>query len=77
MKEQKEKYVRMAKKMFDENNMDLWEMKVDVWMHKWMRVGRLDRFLRFAFIRDVLNSSFVIDTNAKLHLVIRNIFIVL
>jgi len=37
MKEQKEKYVRMAKKMFDENNMDLWEMKIDVWMHRWMK----------------------------------------
>lgn len=45
MKEQKEKYVRMAKKMFDENNMDLREMKIDVRMHRWMKCGWLDRLL--------------------------------
>ena len=73
----KEKYVRMAKKMFDENNMDLWEIKVDVWMHRWMKSGRLERFLRFSFVQKILRSSFVTDISHKIRPVLHMIFLVL
>jgi hypothetical protein len=77
MKEQKEKYVRMAKKMFDENNMDLWEMKIDVWMHKLMKYSYLEWFLSFSLVKSILASSFVVDIISKIRPMITKIFLVL
>jgi len=77
MKEKKEKYVRMAKNFFDENNMDLIDIKLDVWMHRWMKLGLLEWLLNFSFIQNILHSSFVIETNAKIKSSLPIIFVVL
>lgn len=76
MEQKEKKHVEIAKKIFDENNLDKAEKKLDVNMEKLAHWSWIQKVVDHKIMKDVLSSKFVHDMNIKISPYLKTIFLV-
>lgn len=71
------KPAQFAKKVFDENNMDKAERKLDARMTKIIHLPWLQKLMNHKLVRDTLASKFIRDFDAKISPYLGMVFLVL
>jgi len=71
------KHVDKVKKVFDENNLDLLEQKLDSRMEKLAHLKRVQQIINHKYMEDILASDFVHRINAKMYPHLKTIFLVI
>ncbi|MCX6822835.1 MAG: hypothetical protein NTX91_02450 [candidate division SR1 bacterium] len=66
MEKTENKHVQKIKKMFDENNLDVAERKLDAGMAKISRISWLQKLMNHKRMKDILSSKMANDFNTKL-----------
>lgn len=77
MEHTEKKHVHIAKKVFDENNMDKAEHALDKKMEKIMKKWRVEKFCQNKIVHDILYSKVITDINHKIAPYLKTIFIIL
>lgn len=77
MEKTENKHVHNVKKMFDENNLDVAERKLDNGMEKLAHIWRIENLINHKLMKDILASKFVHDINVKIAPYLKTIFLVI
>lgn len=77
MEKTENKHVHNVKKMFDENNLDAAEKKLDRNMDKLANIWRVQKLIDHKWMKDILNAKFVHDFNVKISPYLKTIFLVI
>jgi len=77
MEKTENKHIHNVKKMFDENNLDLVEKKLDNGMDRLAHIGRIQKLMNHKLMKDILVSKKVHDFNIKLTPYLKTIFLVI
>ncbi len=77
MEKTENKHVHNVKKVFDENNLDVAERKLDNSMEKLAHIWRIENLIGHKLMKDILASKFVHDINVKIAPYLKTIFLVI
>lgn len=77
MEKTENKHIHKVKKMFDENNLDAAERKLDNGMEKLAHIWRIEKLIGHKLMKDILASKFVHDANVKIAPSLKIIFLVI
>lgn len=77
MEKTENKHVHNVKKMFDENNLDVAEKKLDRNMDKLANIWRVQKLIDHKWMKDILGSKVVNDANAKIVPYLKTIFLII
>lgn len=77
MEKTENKHVHNVKKVFDENNLDVAERKLDNSMEKLAHIWRIENLINHKLMKDILASKFVHDINVKIAPYLKTIFLVI
>ncbi|MEI7563868.1 MAG: hypothetical protein WCJ39_09940 [bacterium] len=70
-------HMQKVKKMFDENNLDIAERKLDAGMTKIAQTSRLQKLMDHKRMKDILSSKMANDFNVKLAPSLKTILLVI